>query len=85
VIATTLGLIAVGLILVVISLAVHGRSTGHGCVDVNVQAATGTSEIYRCGEQARALCSSVGKPAGPSGVLGDAVTAECRKAKLPVG
>jgi type II secretory pathway component PulM len=75
-------LVALVAVALVISLASAGRSSGHGCIDVSVQAATGGSEIYRCGAQARALCSSA-RP-GRTDVLGAAIVRECRKAGLPV-
>jgi len=84
-IGAVLGLLCAGAVALVISLSSPGRSSGHGCVDVSVQAATGGSELYRCGAQARALCASalVGAKADP--VSGAAIIRECRKAGLPVG
>jgi hypothetical protein len=85
VIGSVLGLLAIGVVALVISLTTAGRSSGHGCIDVSVQAATGGSELYRCGAQARAVCASARTAIGVSPVVGHAIAAECRKAGLPVG
>jgi hypothetical protein len=80
-IASVLALIAVGVIVLAISLASARRTTAGGCVDVTAPGATGATELYRCGAQARALCSS---SRSYGGAFGAAVIAECRKAGLPV-
>jgi hypothetical protein len=77
------GLVAFIAVALAISLAGGGRKTSHGCIEVTVQAATGASELYRCGAQARDLCASIGAPGGPAGVLGQAVALECRRAGIP--
>jgi hypothetical protein len=79
-----LGLLAVGVVVLVISLAAGGRSTGHGCVDVKLPGATGTTEFYRCGRAARDLCASTQGRRGV-GSINQAIAAQCRKARIPTG
>jgi hypothetical protein len=81
VLATAAALVVV----VAISLASGGHSTGGGCVDVQFPSSLGAQEFYRCGAAARSLCSSVGAPGGFTGAAGDAIAAECHKAGLRVG
>jgi hypothetical protein len=83
-IASVLGLVAAGVVALVISLASGGRSSGNGCVDVTAQYVTGGTELYRCGPEARSLCASVGVGGGPGTALSRAIATECRKAGLPV-
>ena len=78
-----LGLLGVGVVVLVISLAVGGQATGHGCVDVKVPGATGVTEIYRCGSGAKELCASASSTGSPS--LSQAIAAECRKGHIPTG
>jgi hypothetical protein len=84
-IAVVCVVLAAGVVALVISLASSGRSTHGGCIHVTAPGATGAVELDRCGSQARAVCGTVGIGSGPSGVFGEAVARECRKAGLPVG
>jgi hypothetical protein len=70
---------------VVVALATGGRSTGNGCIDVNLPYSIGGQEVYRCGAAARSVCAAVGTPEGFTGAPGRAVAAQCRKVSLPVG
>jgi hypothetical protein len=78
-----LGMLAVGVVVLVISLAAGGPSTGHGCVDVKLPGATGATEFYRCGKEARDLCGSA--PNARGGDINQAIAAQCRKAGIPTG
>jgi len=80
-----LGVVAVLVLVVAISLASAGRSSAKGCIDVTIPYAVGGVEYYRCGAAAREMCSEVGAPGGFSAASARAVGAECRKAGLPVG
>ncbi len=82
-IASVLGLLAAAAIALVISFASSGHSTGHGCIDVKVPGATGATEIYRCGAQARALCASAATVGSQQPLLGQATIEQCRKAGIP--
>jgi hypothetical protein len=84
IIVSVLGFLVAGVVALAISLGTGGRTTGHGCIDVTVQAATGGTELYSCGAEARALCSSVGTAGGYSGVMGAAIATQCRKAGIPL-
>jgi hypothetical protein len=83
--AGVLGAIAVLAVVVVVSLATAGRSTGNGCIDVNIPSSLGNQEFYRCGSAARAMCASVGTPGGFTGLAARDIAGECRKVGLPVG
>jgi hypothetical protein len=83
-IGVVLGLVAIVGVVVVIALASSGRSTRNGCINVTVPGATGATELYRCGAEARTVCASVGIPSGPNGALGQAIASACRKVGLPI-
>ena len=79
--ASVVTLVLVGL--VVFSLTNHQRKTAHGCVDFSYTTMIGGAEMYKCGAQARALCST---PATGKGIDTDFQTslyAVCRTAGLP--
>jgi len=80
-----LGAVAALAIVLVLSLATSGHTSGGGCIDVVVPYSTGGQEFYRCGATARAMCNEVGTPEGYNGVQGRAVAIQCRKAGLAVG
>ncbi len=80
-----LGLLAVVAVVLLISLATAGHKSGHGCVSVGLASSTGGVQLYRCGASARALCSGVDHLGGTSGGAARSLSAECRKAGLPVG
>jgi hypothetical protein len=83
-IAWVLGVVAVIVAAVVISIGTPERHTTAGCVDVKFPTTIGAAEIYECGAKARALCGSVGAPGGVPNVENQAVAEQCRKAGLPV-
>ena len=76
-----LALVAVGIVVILISLGSGGRAAASGCIDVKAPGATGAVELYRCGADARSLCSSSGSVGG---AFGRAVASECRRAGIPV-
>lgn len=82
-IGAVLALLAAGVVVLTISLLSTGRVSRNGCIDLTGAAATGGSELYRCGAQARALCSSPLQRGGINTALLSALPAECRKAGLP--
>jgi hypothetical protein len=84
-ITTVLGTVAAVLVVVVISIASSGHQTGKGCLDVTIPGPIGGEELYRCGAGARALCASIGRPQGFSGVPGQDIARACRELGLPVG
>jgi hypothetical protein len=79
------GVLAVGVVALVISFVTVGKKTSHGCVSVSLAYSTGGSQIYRCGAGARALCGGVGRAGGITGKPAEALAAECRKAGIAVG
>lgn len=84
-VGSVLATVAALILVVVISIATAGHTTGNGCVDVNIPYSTGGQEFYECGARARAMCAAVGAPGGYTGAAGRAVATECRKAGLGVG
>jgi hypothetical protein len=80
-----LGLLAVGAVLLVISLATAGHKSARGCVSVGLAYSTGGAQVYRCGDSARQLCRSVNQPGGTTGGAARSLAIECRKAGLPIG
>jgi hypothetical protein len=85
ILGVVLSLTAALVVVVVVAVVSTGHSSGNGCIDVNIPYSIGGQEFYKCGAQARAMCSAVDTPAGFSGKAGAAVAAECRKAGLRVG
>jgi hypothetical protein len=83
-VGSVLGLIVVGIVVLVISLVSSGQKSGNGCIAVTAAAATGGTTLYRCGAEARALCSERVPPGGSNSALRGALLVECRKAGLPV-
>jgi hypothetical protein len=73
------------IVAVVISLATHGPSTGHGCLSATYPGPVGAVEISRCGAAARQLCASLGAPGGFTGEAERTIAVECRKLRLRVG
>jgi predicted acylesterase/phospholipase RssA len=69
----------------VISFSSAGHSSANGCIYLNVAAATGAEQISQCGTQARATCASARIPGAFTHEAAGAVSAQCRKAGLPVG
>jgi hypothetical protein len=78
-------LVAALIVVVALSLVTGGHSSGNGCVNFGLPSTLGGSEIYRCGEEAQALCGTVGKHEGVTGTTGKVLAAECRKAGIVVG
>lgn len=60
------------------------RTSAHGCIDVSAATVIGGSELYRCGEAARALCTEPGRPGNAFLSFQRALAVACRKAGLPV-
>lgn len=84
-IGSVLGVLAVLVAAVAISIGTAGKTSGHGCVSISLAYSTGGTQTYRCGAAARALCDGVGRPGGLTGQPAQTVAAACRKAGLPVG
>jgi hypothetical protein len=72
-------------VILVIALSTGGQSSAHGCIYATIPAATGAQQISECGAQARSTCASAQTPGAFTPQAARAVSAECRKAGLPVG
>ena len=77
--------VAVIMVVVVVSLLSSSPSSSRGCIYVTIPAATGTDELYHCGQAARSICSSVNNPGAYTKQAAQTVASACRKAGLPVG
>ncbi len=75
----------IAVVVVVASLASSSPSSSRGCIYVTVPAATGTQEIYHCGQVARSICASVEAPGAYTKQSAQTIASACRKAGLPVG
>ena len=73
------------LAVLVIALSSSGQSSGHGCVYATIPAATGAQQISQCGAQARFTCASAQTAGAFTAQAARVISAECRKAGLPVG
>ena len=78
-----LGMVAVIAVFLVISFTSSGPSSGNGCNNATVPAATGAEQIHQCGATARATCQSVHVAYTPQAA--QTIAAACRKAGLAVG
>lgn len=85
IIGSLLVVLAALAVALVVSIGTSEHKTASGCVDVKFPTTIGGAEIYKCGQQARALCTSVSNRAEFTDIEGRAIAVECRKAGLPVG
>jgi hypothetical protein len=84
IVGAVLGVVAVLVAIVAISIGSTGHRTANGCIDVKFPIAIGGQELYQCGAGARTLCSTSGAASGPNSVEDRAIADQCRKAGLPV-
>jgi hypothetical protein len=78
-----LGVLAVLVAVLIVSIGSTTKASGHGCVSVSLAYSTGGQHIYRCGAGARALCDGVGRVGGITGPPAEVVARECHKAGIP--
>jgi hypothetical protein len=64
------------------SLTNHQRRTAGGCIDFNYSTMIGGAEMYRCGAQAREVCTSPPQGASIDTDFENQLYAACRKAGL---
>ena len=83
-IGSVLGLLAVITVAVVIAFTSVQRQSRNGCIDVSAATVIGGSELYRCGNAARALCTEPGGGSSQNIAFSRALAQACRKAGLPV-
>jgi hypothetical protein len=84
-IAGVLGIVAVIVTALAISIGTAGSASGRGCIHTTIPGVVGAQEIDQCGAQARATCQTVERPGSFPAASARVVAAECRKAELPVG
>lgn len=80
-----LGIVAVIVVALVISLATTGQSSAHGCIHATTPGDVGAQPIDQCGTQARDTCQTVNRPGTFPPASARVVAAACRRAGLPVG
>jgi hypothetical protein len=83
-IGAVLGLLAVIGVAVIIAFTSVQRQSRNGCIDVSAATVIGGSELYRCGQAARDLCTEPGGGHSPNVAFARALAQACRKAGLPV-
>jgi hypothetical protein len=84
IISGVVGLVAVIVVAVVIAFTSVQRQSRNGCIDVSAATVIGGSELYRCGEAARALCTAPVGQSSQNVAFSRALAEACRKAGLPV-
>jgi hypothetical protein len=84
-ISGVLGVVAVIVVALVISIATAGQSSAHGCIHATTPGDVGAQPIDQCGAQARDTCQTVNRPGTFPPASARAVAVQCRKAGLPVG
>ena len=78
-----LGVVAALALVLVVSFASSGPSSGHGCIYATIPGVVGAEQVHECGATARATCRSVHAAYAPQAA--QTIAAACRKAGLPVG
>jgi hypothetical protein len=78
------GVVAVIAVAVVIAFTSVQRQSRNGCIDVSAATVIGGSELYRCGDAARALCTTPVGESSQNVAFSRALAEACRKAGLPV-
>jgi len=81
-VAATLAALA---LVLVVSLASAGPSSGHGCLHLTIPAATGAEDIDQCGAAARDTCATALAHGAFVGPAEREVVSNCRRAGLTVG
>jgi hypothetical protein len=81
-----MGVVTVAVVIaVVVSLATSNPSSGNGCVHAIFPGPVGAEQVNQCGAGARSLCVTLRSSTGYGPEALRTITAECRKAGLPVG
>ena len=80
-----LGVVAALAVVLVISFVASGPSSKAGCIYATIPAATGAQQLSECGASARATCATAQTPGAFTAQAAKVISAECRKAGLPVG
>ena len=83
--AAVLAALAAILVVVVVSIATAGKASSDGCIYATVAGPVGAEQISQCGAAARETCATALTPGAFTPQSAATVTAECRKAGLPVG
>jgi hypothetical protein len=80
-----LGVVAAIAVVLVISFASSGPSSGNGCIYATIPGAVGAEQVHECGSTARTTCQTIHAPGAYTAQAAATLAAECRKAGLPVG
>lgn len=83
-IGSVLGLLAVICVAVIVAFTSAQKQSRDGCIDVSAATVIGGSELYRCGQAARDLCTEPGGAQSPNVAFQRALADACRKAGLPI-
>jgi hypothetical protein len=77
-----LGVVAALAVVLILSFASSGPSSGNGCIYATIPGVVGAQQIHECGDTARATCQSVN--AAYPAQAAQTIAVACRKAGLPV-
>lgn len=80
-----LGVVAAIAVVLLISFASSGPSSSNGCIYATIPGSVGAQQVHECGDTARATCQTVHTPGAFTAQAAATLSAECRKAGLPVG
>src|SRR6185312_9627440 len=84
ILGSVLGLLAVICVAVVVAFTSVQKQSRNGCIDVSAATVIGGSELYRCGQAARDLCTQPSGQRSSNVAFARALAEACRKAGLPV-
>ena len=83
IIGSVLALVAAIAVTVVVAFTSVQKQSRNGCIDVSAATVIGGSELYRCGADARALCTTPSDSGTSNLAFRRALADACRKAGLP--
>lgn len=83
IIGSVLAVVAVIAVTVVVAFTSVQKQSRNGCIDVSAATVIGGSELYRCGAEARALCTTPSDSGTSNLAFRRALADACRKAGLP--
>ena len=83
ILGSVLALVAVIAVTVIVAFTSVQKQSRNGCIDVSAATVIGGSELYRCGADARALCTTPSDSGTSNLAFRRALADACRKAGLP--
>ena len=84
-IAVVLAALVVLALVLIVSVGSGGQSSGNGCIYATIPGPVGAQQVSECGAQARDTCLTARTPGSFTPQAERVITAQCRRAGLPVG